>query len=166
VGADSSRPKTIPSLGESSLMKENSTAETPEAESSEKVLEASIDSKFGAGTSAKLSRDAPVASKPASASAHTPAAAPSIEASSISHGAEPMIIVHVNDRLGTKAAVPAFASDIIEEFKERVAARIGRKPHELVLQRQGQKPFNDKITLADYEISNGVQLDLWVDTGE
>lgn len=29
---------------------------------------------------------------------------------------EPMIIVHVNDRLGTKAAIPCLASDPISEF--------------------------------------------------
>ncbi|KAI1767058.1 ubiquitin-like protein [Hypoxylon sp. FL1150] len=81
-------------------------------------------------------------------------------------GGEEMIIVHVNDRLGTKAAIPCFASDRIKEFKIMVAARIGREPHEILLKRQGQRPFKDVLTLADYEISNGVQLDLEVDTGD
>ncbi|KAI0384790.1 ubiquitin-like protein [Hypomontagnella monticulosa] len=81
-------------------------------------------------------------------------------------GGEEMIIVHVNDRLGTKAAIPCFASDRIKEFKIMVAARIGREPHEILLKRQGQRPFKDMLTLADYEISNGVQLDLEVDTGD
>ncbi|KAI1364953.1 ubiquitin-related domain-containing protein [Xylaria arbuscula] len=79
---------------------------------------------------------------------------------------EEMIIVHVNDRLGTKAAIPCFASDRIKEFKIMVAARIGRESHEILLKRQGQRPFKDMLTLADYEISNGVQLDLEVDTGD
>jgi hypothetical protein len=47
-----------------------------------------------------------------------------------------------------------------------VAAQIGRQPHEIMLKRQGQRPFKDHITLADYEVSNGVQLDLELDTGE
>ncbi|KAI0401213.1 ubiquitin-related domain-containing protein [Xylaria palmicola] len=81
-------------------------------------------------------------------------------------GGEEMIIVNVNDRLGTKAAIPCFASDRIKEFKIMVAARIGREPHEILLKRQGQRPFKDMLTLADYEISNGVQLDLEVDTGD
>ncbi|KAI1780828.1 ubiquitin-like protein [Hypoxylon cercidicola] len=81
-------------------------------------------------------------------------------------GGEEMIIVHVNDRLGTKAAIPCFASDRIKEFKIMVAARIGREPHEILLKRQGQRPFKDILTLADYEVSNGVQLDLEVDTGD
>jgi hypothetical protein len=79
---------------------------------------------------------------------------------------EPMIIVHVNDRLGTKAAIPCLASDPIKLFKAQVAARIGREPHEILLKRQGERPFKDQLTLEDYGISNGVQLDLEVDTGD
>ncbi len=81
-------------------------------------------------------------------------------------GGEEMIIVHVNDRLGTKAAIPCFPSDQIKQFKVMVAMRIGREPHEILLKRQGQRPFKDHLTLDDYEISNGVQLDLEVDTGD
>ncbi|KAA6414918.1 MAG: hypothetical protein FRX48_01668 [Lasallia pustulata] len=79
---------------------------------------------------------------------------------------EPMIIVHVNDRLGTKAAIPCLASDPIKLFKAQVAARIGREPHEIMLKRQGERPFKDQLTLEDYGVSNGVQLDLEVDTGD
>ncbi|KAI9811725.1 MAG: hypothetical protein M1827_005270 [Pycnora praestabilis] len=79
---------------------------------------------------------------------------------------EPMIIVHVNDRLGTKAAIPCLASDPIRLFKAQVAARVGREPHEILLKRQGERPFKDQLTLEDYGISNGVQLDLEVDTGD
>jgi len=90
-----------------------------------------------------------------------------------------MIIVNVNDRLGTKAAIPCLASDPIskysgtdhgryldarsrlaELFKAQVAARIGRQPHEILLKRQGERPFKDQLTLEDYGVSNGVQLDL------
>ncbi|KAL9097871.1 MAG: hypothetical protein Q9165_000197 [Trypethelium subeluteriae] len=80
--------------------------------------------------------------------------------------AEPMIIVNVNDRLGTKAAIPCLASDPIKLFKAQVAARIGRQPHEIMLKRQGERPFKDMLTLADYGVSNGVQLDLELDTGD
>jgi hypothetical protein len=79
---------------------------------------------------------------------------------------EEMIIVHVNDRLGTKAAIPCLASDPIKLFKAQVAARIGREPHEIMLKRQGERPFKDQLTLADYGVSNGVQLDLEMDTGD
>ncbi|PGH07188.1 ubiquitin-like protein 5 [Blastomyces parvus] len=73
---------------------------------------------------------------------------------------EPMIIVNVNDRLGTKAAIPCLASDPIRLFKAQVAARIGREPHEILLKRQGERPFKDQLTLEDYGVGNGVQLDL------
>jgi hypothetical protein len=86
-------------------------------------------------------------------------------APSANHG-EPMIIVHVNDRLGTKAAIPCLASDPIKLFKAQVAARIGRQPHEILLKRQGERPFKDQLTLEDYGVSNGVQIDLEIDTGE
>lgn len=79
---------------------------------------------------------------------------------------EPMIIVNVNDRLGTKAAIPCYASDPINLFKAQVAARIGRGPHEILLKRQGERPFKDQLTLEDYGVSNGVQLDLELDTGD
>ncbi|MCJ1371440.1 hypothetical protein MMC20_002656 [Loxospora ochrophaea] len=84
---------------------------------------------------------------------------------SVSTG-EPMIIVNVNDRLGTKASIPCLASDPIKLFKAQVAARIGREPHEIMLKRQGERPFKDHLTLEDYGVSNGVQLDLEVDTGD
>ncbi|PSK54790.1 hypothetical protein B9Z65_3879 [Elsinoe australis] len=79
---------------------------------------------------------------------------------------EPMIIVHVNDRLGTKAAIPCLASDPVKAFKAMVAARIGRQTHEIMLKRQGERPFKDQLTLEDYGVSNGVQLDLELDTGD
>ena len=80
--------------------------------------------------------------------------------------AEPMILVYVNDRLGTKKAVPCLASDSVKNFKLIVASMIGRQPHEILLKRQGERPFKDQLTLQDYGVSNNVQLDLEVDTGD
>ena len=74
-----------------------------------------------------------------------------------------MIIVNVNDRLRTKAAIPCYASNSIKVFKLTVAARIGRQPHEIMLKRQGERPFKALLTRADCGISNGAQLDLIVD---
>jgi hypothetical protein len=98
---------------------------------------------------------------------------------------QPMIIVTVNDRLGTKKAIPCFATDSVskcsphapirhletlthtsEDFKIIVASMIGRQPHEILLKRQGERPFKDQLTLQDYGVSNNVQLDLEVDTGD
>jgi len=80
--------------------------------------------------------------------------------------AQEMIIVYVNDRLGTKKAIPCFATDPIKDFKVIVASMIGRQPHEILLKRQGERPFKDQLTLQDYGVSNNVQLDLEVDTGD
>ncbi|KAH8820554.1 ubiquitin-related domain-containing protein [Xylogone sp. PMI_703] len=77
---------------------------------------------------------------------------------------EPLLIVHVNDRLGSKTAVPCLGSDKIHQLKALVAARIGRPPSSIILRRQGERPFKDQLTLADYGISSGVQLDLEIDT--
>ncbi|KAJ9502972.1 hypothetical protein LTR99_007159 [Exophiala xenobiotica] len=79
---------------------------------------------------------------------------------------QPMIIVYVNDRLGTKKAIPCFPTDPIKDFKVIVASMIGRQPHEILLKRQGERPFKDQLTLQDYGVSNNVQLDLEVDTGD
>lgn len=105
-------------------------------------------------------RDQDRSSRPSASSSAAPTApAPS-------GAGEEMIVVHINDRLGTKAAIPCFASDKVREFKIMVAARIGREPHEILLKRQGERPFKDQLSLEDYGVSNGVQLDLEVDTGD
>lgn len=109
------------------------------------------------------SRDRDGDSKPPKRERKAPAPAP---APAVAADGEEMIIVHVNDRLGTKAAIPCFGSDNVGAFKVMVAARIGREPHEILLKRQGERPFKDHISLADYGVSNGVQLDLEVDTGD
>lgn len=77
-----------------------------------------------------------------------------------------MIMVTVNDRLGTKAQIPCFASDPVKSFKMMVAAKIGRPVHEIMLKRQGERPFHDQLSLVDYGVSNGVQIDLELNTGD
>ncbi|KAL4897327.1 ubiquitin-related domain-containing protein [Aspergillus ambiguus] len=84
----------------------------------------------------------------------------------VAEATEPTMVVYVNDRLGTKAAIPCLGSDPIKLFKAQVAARIGRETHEILLKRQGERPFKDFLTLADYSISHGAQLDLEVGTGD
>ncbi|KAJ4306736.1 hypothetical protein N0V88_000102 [Collariella sp. IMI 366227] len=98
--------------------------------------------------------------KPAAAAAAAKPKPPPVQ-----NPGEEMIIVTVNDRLGTKAQIPAFPSDTVGQFKIMVAMKVGREPHEILLKRQGERPFKDQITLGDYGVSNGVQLDLEVDTG-
>lgn len=85
---------------------------------------------------------------------------------SVSLAGKELIVVHINDRLGTKTAVPCLPDDTIGQLKLMIAARIGREPGQIMLRRQGERPFKDPISLADYGISNGVQLDLEIDTGD
>lgn len=118
----------------------------------------SVADKFGSSSKTEKGA-APDTSKPPVRAAAAAASAP------VASG-EPMIIVHINDRLGTKAAIPCLASDPVKLFKAQVAARIGRQPHEIMLKRQGERPFKDQLTLEDYGVSNGVQLDLEIDTGD
>lgn len=126
---------------------------------------ASIEDKFGVaerfGTSSNKKKDDTATDK-TDKPPERPAAVPTTAA----FPGEPTIVVHVNDRLGTKAAVPCLASDPIKLFKMQVAAMIGRQPHEILLKRQGERPFKDQLTLEDYGVSNGVQIDLEIDTGE
>ena len=133
---------------------------SPRRDRKEESKGASVEDKFGVAdkfgtTSSK--RDKEDTDKPP----QRPAAKPAPVAPG-----EPIIVVHVNDRLGTKAAIPCLASDTIKLFKHQVAAMIGRQPHEILLKRQSERPFKDQLTLEDYGISNGVQIDLEIDTGE
>lgn len=101
-------------------------------------------------------------SRPDKAPKEKKAPAPAASAAS----GEPMIIVTVNDRLGTKAQIPCMASDPVKVFKAMVAAKIGRPVHEIMLKRQGERPFHDQLSLADYGVSHGVQIDLELNTGD
>lgn len=124
-------------------------------------LDAAIASKFGPSSTSLTTHPNASPIKPTTS---TTAAAQSPSPAPLSN--EPMILVTINDRLGTKAQIPCLASDPVRLFKAQVAARIGRQPHEIMLKRQGERPFKDQLTLEDYGVSSGVQLDLEVDTGD
>lgn len=130
-----------------------------------------VSAKFGTAAAAKASASnyapASVEDKfgPSKDTSKPPVRAPAAAPTGPSDN-EPMIIVYINDRLGTKAKIPCLASDPVRLFKAQVAARIGRQPHEILLKRQGERPFKDQLTLEDYGVSNGVQLDLEIDTGD
>ncbi|KAI9313412.1 ubiquitin-related domain-containing protein [Dichotomocladium elegans] len=71
-----------------------------------------------------------------------------------------LIEVEVNDRLGKKARVKCSPKDTVGDFKKLVAAQIGTDPHKIVL-KKWYKEFKDHITLEDYEIHNGINLELY-----
>ena len=71
-----------------------------------------------------------------------------------------MIEIAVNDRIGKRIKVKCFPTDTIFILKQLVAAHIGTRPEKLVFQKSNI-PYKDKITLEDYEISDGSELELY-----
>ncbi|ORY98043.1 ubiquitin-like protein 5-like protein [Syncephalastrum racemosum] len=71
-----------------------------------------------------------------------------------------LIEVEVNDRLGKKVRVKCSPSDTVGDFKKLVAAQIGTDPKKVIL-KKWYKEYKDHITLDDYEIHNGMNLELY-----
>lgn len=71
-----------------------------------------------------------------------------------------MIEVLCNDRVGKRVKVKCLPDDTIGEFKLQLAAQIGTPADRIVL-KKGYIVFKDHITLADYEIHDGSNLELY-----
>ncbi|CAO0798612.1 unnamed protein product [Mucor circinelloides] len=71
-----------------------------------------------------------------------------------------LIELEVNDRLGKKVRVKCAPNDLVGDFKKLVAAQIGTEPSKIVL-KKWYKEFKDHITLADYELHDGMNLELY-----
>lgn len=71
-----------------------------------------------------------------------------------------MIQVWCNDRLGRKVAVKCLEDDTIEDLKKVLALQIGT-PYEKIILKKGYMIFKDHISLADYEIHDGMNLELY-----
>jgi len=72
-----------------------------------------------------------------------------------------MIMVTCNDRLGKKVQVKCAPTDSVLEFKKLLAAHIGTPYNKIKLRYGGVNSLNNKLTLDDYSISNGVNLELY-----
>lgn len=70
-----------------------------------------------------------------------------------------MIEVLLNDRLGSKARVKCNSDDTIGILKKLAAAQLGTRPEKLRLQKW-HTVYKDHIRLDDYEISDGMSLEL------
>ena len=79
---------------------------------------------------------------------------------SLSSVSSSMIEVVCNDRLGKKVRVKCNEDDTIGDLKKLIAAQIGTKPHKLRLQKW-HNVFKDHITLDDYEIHDGMGIELY-----
>ncbi|CCF57452.1 hypothetical protein KAFR_0C04610 [Kazachstania africana CBS 2517] len=71
-----------------------------------------------------------------------------------------MIEVIVSDRLGKKTKVKCLEDDTVGDLKKVLSVQIGSLPSKLVLQKGGTV-LKDHITLGDYEIHSGTNLELY-----
>ena len=74
--------------------------------------------------------------------------------------ARKMIEVICNDRLGKKIRVKCNEDDTIGDLKKLVAAQSGTRPEKIRIQKW-YTIFKDHITLEDYEIHDGMGLELY-----
>ena len=71
-----------------------------------------------------------------------------------------MIEVVLNDRLGKKVRVKCNQDDTIGDLKKLVAAQTGTRPEKIRIQKW-YTIYKDHITLGDYEIHDGMGLELY-----
>lgn len=71
-----------------------------------------------------------------------------------------MIAITVNDRLGKKVRILCNEDDTIGDLKKVIAVKIGSTADRITLKRWN-KLFNDTLTLWDYEIGDGSNLELY-----
>lgn len=71
-----------------------------------------------------------------------------------------MIEVLVNDRLGKRVRVKCLADDSVGDFKKVLAAQLGMLPAKIALQKGGSV-LKDHISLGDYEVHDGTNLELY-----
>lgn len=71
-----------------------------------------------------------------------------------------MIEVVCNDRLGKKVRVKCNEDDTVGDLKKLIAAQTGTRPEKLRIQKW-YTVFKDHITLEDYEVHDGMGLELY-----
>ncbi|KAJ1654748.1 Ubiquitin-like 5 [Dispira simplex] len=65
-----------------------------------------------------------------------------------------------NDRLGKKIRVDCNKEDTIGQLKKRISTQTGTNANRIIL-KKGNITFKDHITLDDYEIHDGSNLELY-----
>ncbi|KAL5111550.1 Ubiquitin-like protein 5 [Taenia crassiceps] len=71
-----------------------------------------------------------------------------------------MIEITANDRLGKKVRVKCNPTDTIGDLKKLIAAQTGTKWDRIIL-KKWYNVYKDPVTLADYEIKDGMNLELY-----
>ncbi|XP_054664003.1 ubiquitin-like protein 5 [Grus americana] len=78
----------------------------------------------------------------------------------VTQGSVTMIEVVCNDRLGKKVRVKCNTEDSIRDLKKLIAAQTGTRWDKIVL-KKWYTIFKDHVTLGDYEIHDGMNLELY-----
>jgi len=71
----------------------------------------------------------------------------------------PLIEVIANDRLGGKVRVKCSPKDTVGDLKKLIGAQKGTKAEKIVL-KKWYNIYKDHITLEDYEIHDGMSLEM------
>ena len=71
-----------------------------------------------------------------------------------------MLEITCNDRLGKKIRVKCNEDDTIGDLKKLIAAQTGTRAEKIVL-KKWYNIFKDHVTLGDYEIHDGMNLELY-----
>lgn len=71
-----------------------------------------------------------------------------------------MIAITVNDRLGKKVRILCNEDDTIGDIKKVIAVKTGTNADRIIL-KKWYTIFKDHITLEDYEIGDGSNLELY-----
>ncbi|KAK3756325.1 hypothetical protein RRG08_038817 [Elysia crispata] len=79
---------------------------------------------------------------------------------SLQHCAAIMLEITCNDRLGKKVRVKCNEDDTIGDLKKLIAAQTGTRADKIVL-KKWYTIFKDHVTLGDYEIHDGQNLELY-----
>uniref|UniRef100_A0A674HJ88 Ubiquitin-like protein 5 n=1 Tax=Taeniopygia guttata TaxID=59729 RepID=A0A674HJ88_TAEGU len=87
-------------------------------------------------------------------------AAPALEPGLFRFARSAMIEVVCNDRLGKKVRVKCNPEDSIRDLKKLIAAQTGTRWDKIVL-KKWYTIFKDHVTLGDYEIHDGMNLELY-----
>ncbi|SCV68356.1 BQ2448_477 [Microbotryum intermedium] len=70
-----------------------------------------------------------------------------------------LIEIIANDRLGQKVRVKCDSEDTVGDLKKLIAAQTGTKAEKIVL-KKWYTIYKDHITLSDYEINDGMSLEM------
>ncbi len=71
-----------------------------------------------------------------------------------------MLEVVCNDRMGKKLRLKCNSDDTIGDLKKVIGALTGVRPERIVL-KKALSVYKDHITLEDYEIHDGMNLELY-----